>query len=48
MTVDDKLLDRDNSDTIISKTKKFVSIFFAFLKAILNFQHLPKNDDRHS
>ena len=30
------------------KQKTFSAFFFAFLKSILNFKHLPKNDDPHS
>ena len=30
------------------KQKTFSEFFFAFLKSILNFKHLPKNDDPHS
>ena len=30
------------------KQKTFSEFFFAFLKSILNFKHLPKKDDRHS
>ena len=38
-----------NSDAIMSKTKKFLRIFFlAFLKSILNFVHLTKKDDPRS
>ena len=33
----------------LSQTEKtFSSFFFAFLKSILNFKNLPKNDDPHS
>ena len=52
LTVDDKhyLLNRDNLTEPIqmqlSKIQKsFSEIFFAFLKFILNFKHLPKKDD---
>ena len=38
----------NNSDAIIWKTKNFLWIFFAFLKSILNFKHLAKNDDPQS
>ena len=55
LTVDDKhyLLNRDNSTQPIQiqlsqKQKTFSEFFFAFLKSILNFKHLPKNDDPHS
>ena len=30
------------------KRKTFSTFFFAFLQSILNFKHLPKNDDPHS
>ena len=30
------------------KQKNFSEFFFAFLKSILNFKHLPKKDDPHS
>ena len=30
------------------KQKTFSEFFFAFLKSILNFKHLPKKDDPHS
>ena len=30
------------------KQKTFSEFFFAFLKSILNFKHLPKKDDRHT
>ena len=49
LTVDDKhyLLKRDNLTQPIQmqlskKQKKISEIFFAFLKSILNFKHLPK------
>ena len=29
------------------KQKKLSEFFLAFLKSILNFNHLPKKDDRH-
>ena len=55
MTVDDKhyLLNRDNLTQPIQmqlyqKQKTFSEFFFAFLKSILNFKHLPKKDDPHS
>ena len=55
MTVDDKhyLLNRDNLTQPIQiqlsqKQKIFSEFFFAFLKSILNFKHLPKKDDPHS
>ena len=48
-TVNDKhyLLDRDNLTEPIQmqlsqKQKTFSEFFFAFLKSILNFKHLPK------
>ena len=28
--------------------KTFSELFFAFLKSVLNFKHLPKKDDPHS
>ena len=55
LTGDDKhyLLNRDNLTEPIQmqlsqKQKTFSEFFFAFLKSILNFKHLPKNDDPHS
>ena len=55
LTVNDKhyLLNRDNLTEPIqmqlSKIQKsFSEIFFAFLKFILNFKHLPKKHDPHS
>ena len=30
------------------KQKTFSEFFFAFLKSILNFKHLPTKDDPHS
>ena len=55
MTVYDKhyLLDRDNSTEPIQmqlsqKQKTFSQFFFVFLKSILNFKDLRKNDDPHS
>ena len=54
-TVNDKhyLLNRDNLTQTIQiqlsqKQKTFFEFFFAFLKSILNFKHLPKKDDPHS
>ena len=54
LTVDDKyyLLNRDNLTQPIQmqlyqKQKTFSEFFFAFLKSILNFKHLPKKDDPH-
>ena len=55
ITVDEKhyLLNRDNLTEPIQiqlsqKQKTFCEFFFAFLKSILNFKHLPKKDDPHS
>ena len=55
LTVDDKhyLLNRDNLAQPIqmqlSQKQKILSeFFFAFLKSILNFEHLPKKNDPHS
>ena len=55
LTTDDKhyLLNRDILAQRIQmqlsqKQKTFSEFFFAFLKSILNFKHLPKNDDPHS
>ena len=55
LTLDDKhyLLNRDNLTQPIQiqlsqKQKTFSEFFFAFLKSILNFKHLPKKDDPHS
>ena len=49
LTVDEKyyLLNRDNLTQPIQmqlseKQKNFLNFFFAFLKSILNFKHLPK------
>ena len=53
-TVDEKhyLLNRDNlTETIqmkVSQKQKSFCDFFAFLKSISNFNHLPKKDDPHS
>ena len=54
LTVNDKhyMLNRDNLTQPIQKPlpqkqKTFSQFFLAFLKSILNFKHLPKNDDRH-
>ena len=54
-TVNDKhyLLNRDNLTQPIQiqlsqKQKTFSEIFFAFLKSILNFKHLLKENDPHS
>ena len=56
LPADDKhyLLNRDNlaqpiqMQFVILKTKSFFSTFFGILKSLLNFKHLPKNDDPHS
>ena len=55
LAVNDKhyLLNRDNLTRPIQiqlsqKQKIFSEFFFAFLKSILNFKHLPKKDDPHS
>ena len=55
LTVDEKhyLLTRDNLTQTIQiqlsqKQKTFFEFLFAFLNSILNFKHLPKNDDPHS
>ena len=55
LTVNDKhyLLNRDNLTQTIQiqlsqKQKTFFEFFFAFLKSILNFKHLPKKDDPRS
>ena len=55
LTVNDKLylLNRDNLPQPIQiqlsqKQKKFSEFFFAFLKSILNFKHLPKKDEPRS
>ena len=55
LIVDDKhyLLNRDNLTQPIqiqlSQKQKILSeFFFAFLKSILNFKHLPKKNDPHS
>ena len=54
LTVDDKhyMLNRDNLTQPIQiqlsqKQKTFSQFFFAFLKSILNYKHLPKKDDPH-
>ena len=49
----DYLLNRDNLTEPIQmelyqEQKIFSEFFLAFLKSILNFTHLPKNDDTHS
>ena len=55
LTVNDKhyLLNRDNLTQTIQiqlsqKQKTFFEFFFAFLKYILNFKHLPKKDGPRS
>ena len=55
LTADDKhyLINRDNLTQPIQmqlsqKQKTFSEFFFAFLKSILNFKHLPKKDDPRS
>ena len=55
LAVNDKhyLLNRDNLPQPIQmqlsqKQKTFSEFFFAFLKSILNFKHLPTKDDPHS
>ena len=47
------LLNRDNITQPIQmhlseKQETFSQFFFAILKSILNFKHLPKKDDRRS
>ena len=49
----DYLLNRDNltqpiQTELYQAQKIFSQFFLAFLKSILNFTHLPKNDDTHS
>ena len=55
VTVNDKhyQLNRDNLRQPIQmqlsqKQKTFSEFFFAFLKSILNYKHLPKKDDPRS
>ena len=55
LTADDKhyFFNRENLTQPIQmqlsqKQKTFSQFFFAFLKSILNFKHLPKKDDPHS
>ena len=55
LRVDEKnyLLTRDNLTIKIQiqlsqKQKTFFLFVFAFLKPMLNFKHLPKNDDPHA
>ena len=54
LTGDDKhyLLNRDNLKQPIQiqlsqNQNIFLNFFFAFLKSLLNFKHLPKKDDAH-
>ena len=54
-TDDDKLyrLNRDNLGELIQmelsqKQKHFSQFSFAFLKSLLNYQHLPKKGEPHS
>ena len=55
MTLDEKhyLLTGDNLTQTIQiqlseKQKTFFEFFFAFLKSILHFKHLPKKDNPHN
>ena len=55
LAVNDKqyLINRDNLikpiQIQLSQKQKILSqFFFAFVKCILNFKHLPKKDDTHS
>ena len=55
LTVNDKhyQLNRENLTEPIQiqlsqEQKIFSQFFFAFLKSLLNFRHLPKKDDPHS
>ena len=55
LTVDENhyVRNRDNVRELIQiqlsqKQKNFCDVFFAVLKSILNFKHLPKNDDPDS
>ena len=55
LTVEEKdyLLTRDNLTQTIQiqlsqKQNNFFEFFFAILKSILHFKHLPKKDDPHS
>ena len=55
LTVNEKhyLLNRDNLTQPIQiqlpeKEENFSQFFFAFLKSILNYKHLPKKDDPRS
>ena len=55
LTTDDKhyMVNRENLTQPIQKPLplkqiNFSEFFLAFLKSLLNFEHLPKKDDRHS
>ena len=55
LTVDENhyVLNRDNLTQpiqmqLLKRQKTFCKFFFASLKSILNFKHLPKNDDADS
>ena len=53
VTGKDYVLNRENLTQPIQvslpqKQKTFSEFFLAFLKSILNFNQLPKKDDRHS
>ena len=54
LPADDKhyLLNRDNLAQPIQmqlvQKQTFSGLFFGILKSLLNFKHLPKNDDPHS
>ena len=55
LTADGKhyLLNRNNlgqsiQNQLSEKEKTCSEFFFAFLKSVLNFKHLPKKDDPHS
>ena len=50
LTVDEKdyLLSRDNLTQTILIQLFQKQLFFAFLKSLLHFKHLPKKDDIHS
>ena len=39
---------KQDSLQLSQKQKTFSEFVFAFSKSILNFKHLPKNDDPHS
>ena len=52
LTVDEKQYRRNKDNLrqpiqlkLSEKQKRFCEFFFAFLKSILNFKHLPKKDD---